>query len=232
VAANGAYFLAHVLLGGGDRPSDLAVHGALVPDLVGSGGEPWRLVSASFLHSGLWHLLPNVTALLALGPLVEQAYGHRGFLVLYVTSALGGALLSSVAWSGADVSAGASGALLGVAGAAMWHSGARAGSDPRQMEPYSPVAEPTAGLAAGPERAQRLLAWLLALLIAANLVSGLFLAGSDAWNHVGGLLCGLLVGTALHPATGGQRPRRTVGVDLAFWVCIGVLGYAGAAMVI
>ena len=35
---------------------------------IGSTGEPWRLVTAMFLHIGLWHLAFNLIAIATIGP--------------------------------------------------------------------------------------------------------------------------------------------------------------------
>src|SRR2546425_7977367 len=46
-------------------------------------GEPWRLITANYLHGGLLHLLFNCYALATLGPLIEQSFGARKFFVIY-----------------------------------------------------------------------------------------------------------------------------------------------------
>lgn len=80
-------------------------------------GEPWRLVSAAFLHAGWIHLLWNTIAGVPWCRPVERALGSAGFLVVYLASAVGASALSLL---GQDVvSAGASGALFGIVGAAL-----------------------------------------------------------------------------------------------------------------
>ena len=89
--------------------------GALEPSRVW-GGEWWRLLTAAFLHVGLLHLAWNLFFGIPLCRLVEGAIGPRRFLALYLASALG-ASAASLLGHQAAVSAGASGALFGVAGA-------------------------------------------------------------------------------------------------------------------
>jgi len=79
-------------------------------------GQYDRLVSASYLHGGLLHLLMNGFALVALGSLLEPFLGSRRFLILYMLSAFGGAL-ASAAFASDHGSVGASTALFGLLGA-------------------------------------------------------------------------------------------------------------------
>lgn len=81
------------------------------------GGESWRLITPMFLHVGLFHLLWNTYAGFGWCRPVEVALGWRRFLAIYLLSGIGGAAVSVI---GHDVvSAGASGALFGIAGAAL-----------------------------------------------------------------------------------------------------------------
>lgn len=82
--------------------------------------EPWRMLTAAFLHAGIVHLGFNMVALWFTGPFLEQALGRARFLALYLVSALGGSvavlLLTPVQnWTGGVV--GASGAVFGLFGA-------------------------------------------------------------------------------------------------------------------
>ena len=80
-------------------------------------GSWWRLLTAVFLHSGLAHLLMNMAALLCTGPTVERVYGSRRFLLLYLGAGLAGSALSLHFSAQHATAVGASGAVLGVAGA-------------------------------------------------------------------------------------------------------------------
>jgi len=78
-------------------------------------GEWWRLVTAGFLHGGLMHIAMNMWVFYDLGPQVEEIYGTRRYLVIYVLSSTGG-FLASTYWSN-SLSIGASAALFGLIGA-------------------------------------------------------------------------------------------------------------------
>lgn len=97
-------------------PATLVRFGALERGRVWSG-EPWRLLTAPFLHVGWFHLAWNVLMGVPWCRPVERAIGSARFLLVYVASALGASALSLL---GQDVvSAGASGALFGVVGATL-----------------------------------------------------------------------------------------------------------------
>lgn len=79
-------------------------------------GEWWRLFSYQFLHANTSHLLMNIFGLIWLGKYVENIFGTKRFLVIY----LGSGFLSGVAQmliSPDQLAVGASGAVMGVFGA-------------------------------------------------------------------------------------------------------------------
>ena len=78
-------------------------------------GEPWRLVSALFLHGGFGHLAGNMMCLLVWGSLTELALGTGRFLLAYFACGIL-ANLASAAAHPAVVSVGASGAIAGILG--------------------------------------------------------------------------------------------------------------------
>lgn len=53
-----------------------------------------RLLSAGFLHGDMMHLLFNMMTLYFFGPIVVQAFGSMGFLIVYIGSILLGNLFS------------------------------------------------------------------------------------------------------------------------------------------
>jgi uncharacterized protein len=76
--------------------------------------QPWRFISAVFLHGGLAHLAFNGFALALFGSILESLIGSRRFLaVFFITGIL--ANLISVNFYGSSL--GASGAIFGVIGA-------------------------------------------------------------------------------------------------------------------
>lgn len=88
-------------------------------------GQWWRLVTAGFLHAGVFHILMNSWVLLDLGSHAEQVYGTARYLVIYVLSSVFG-FMASLYWSPVT-SIGASAAACGLIGAMMAY-GYRTGS--------------------------------------------------------------------------------------------------------
>ena len=79
--------------------------------------EPWRLVSAMFLHAGIIHLAFNMWALWNVGSIAERFYGNTQFALIYLLSGLFGSLASLFFAARTAVSVGASGAIFGITGA-------------------------------------------------------------------------------------------------------------------
>jgi membrane associated rhomboid family serine protease len=85
-------------------------------------GQLWRLLTYSFLHQtggGLpWHILFNMLFLWWFGSDVEDMYGPREFLAIYLTAAVLGGIAFTVAWKLLPVQGmyciGASGAVMAV----------------------------------------------------------------------------------------------------------------------
>lgn len=66
---------------------------ALVPIAVAHGWV-WQLVTYSFLHSGLFHILFNMLTLWMFGAQLETDWGHRQFLEFYFYCVVGAALVT------------------------------------------------------------------------------------------------------------------------------------------
>ncbi|HWR36507.1 MAG TPA: rhomboid family intramembrane serine protease [Clostridia bacterium] len=93
VIINAAVFLLMALLRGlapGIYRSIL-LFGALVPDSVAHGWI-WQLVTYSFIHAGVLHLLFNMLALWMFGSQFESDWGRRQFLEFYFFCVIGAAL--------------------------------------------------------------------------------------------------------------------------------------------
>ena len=140
-----------------------------------AGGDWWRLVACAFVHIGFVHFMVNMAGLFALR-IVESFYGSGAFLLLYLMSATG-ASACSVLWHPGMVSAGASGALFGLAGALLVYFVGHRHAIPDLF--FKPVL--------------RNLILLLALL----LFLGALMDGVDNVAHLGGLATGLIAGRAL-----------------------------------
>jgi membrane associated rhomboid family serine protease len=108
-----------LILGG----SELYVRGAVSQDAI-RDGEWWRLVTSGFVHgdgrpnSVFLHLGSNMLALWILGGILEPAVGRVRFLVIYFTSLLAGSL-GALLLTPDGFTAGASGAVFGLMGAAI-----------------------------------------------------------------------------------------------------------------
>ena len=85
----------------------------LYPNLFAIPFEPWRLLTALFVHGGFIHLALNMLALWMLGQSLEPMLGRARYLALYLISGLGGsvmvAVLAPTTWT-----VGASGAIFGL----------------------------------------------------------------------------------------------------------------------
>jgi membrane associated rhomboid family serine protease len=81
-------------------------------------GDVYRLVTSAFMHYGVAHLLFNMYALWIIGPPLEKALGRLRFTALYALSALGGSVLVYLLSPLNAATAGASGAVFGLFGAA------------------------------------------------------------------------------------------------------------------
>jgi len=75
---------------------------ALTPVLVISRGYLWQLVTYSVLHAGFMHWFGNMLGLWMFGAAIENAWGTRRFLELYVIGVVGAAL-TTVALSYAHI---------------------------------------------------------------------------------------------------------------------------------
>ncbi|WP_298821460.1 rhomboid family intramembrane serine protease [Chloroflexus sp.] len=172
------YLLSCVLSGSFFQPDFpvLLALGAKVNERI-ANGEVWRLVTAIFLHANLIHIFFNGYALSVLGPETERFYGHGRFLTLYLLSGLGGSI-ASYTFSPAPA-VGASGAIFGVIGGLgiFYYLNRQALGDFGRNQVRGIVA--------------------IAFI---NLLIGFAAQGIiDNWGHLGGLVSGVLIGTALSP---------------------------------
>lgn len=90
---------------------------ALDPDQVVEHGEVWRLLTHAFLHSteDPWHIIINMLVLWWAGSNIEERYGSKEFLALYLMAALVGGITYTATMLGQHTSAvGASGAVMAV----------------------------------------------------------------------------------------------------------------------
>ncbi len=81
--------------------------------------QPYRLITAIFLHGSLVHLVVNVTALLIIGFLLEDGLGSILFGAVFLLGGLAGSLASIAANPPEMIAVGASGAILALFAAAV-----------------------------------------------------------------------------------------------------------------
>ncbi len=161
-------------------------------------GQWWRLVTAVFLHAGLFHIGMNLWCLFDLGPAVESLFSTTKFIFFYLVTGVAGFVLSFL-WSPFGVSIGASGAILGLIGvligASFHHS--RLGRDIRSQ----------------------LWRWVIYILI-----FGIFFSVDNA-AHVGGLGMGFLLGYLVPEGEPTTRASENLWNTLAL---LSVLAIAGS----
>jgi rhomboid protease GluP len=100
---------------GSFRPSTSVRVGALLGRFIDQ--EPWRVLSAVFVHFSLLHIGMNMLSLARLGSSLEPHFRSARFLLLYLLSGAFG--FACTVWMRGDMafSVGASGAIFGLLGA-------------------------------------------------------------------------------------------------------------------
>lgn len=207
-------FLMEAAWGGADDGLLLAAMGGNAPDAT-RGAEPWRALSATFLHGGLFHLMFNGMALWSVGGFLERLLGPARLLLLFTASAAAGGVASAInaeAW----LSVGASGGVWGLFCGAGWLAWRGRGLMPANV---------AAGL-----RNSTIQTLMLNILVS-------FMPRVDLWAHFGGGLAGLAVGAlgGLAPrAQGAQDARPSPGIQAAgalaailLWGSLGVAFISG-----
>lgn len=140
------------------------------------GSQPWRLLTATFLHGGLAHFALNMWALYNLGLLAELLFGAEPFLYLYLACGLSGSI-ASCWWHPTVIGVGASGAIFGIAGALL---------PALAFHPNDRLRAALRGTLAS-----------IGFFVVANLYLGFKVQHVDNAAHLGGLIAGLALGFAL-----------------------------------
>ena len=171
-------------------------------------GEVWRLFTSTLIHLNLMHIAMNMIALVQVGRALEPRWGGARVIAAYAATGVL-ASVASVLWyaaGGAEVppmSAGASGAICGLVGAAA-------------------VSFHRIGTPAGRRQRDRMLVWA-AIVIATG-----FFIGADNAAHIGGLVAGLAMGFIVERV--GFRGRTGRLADVVAIVVF--LALAGAAFAV
>jgi membrane associated rhomboid family serine protease len=147
-------------------------------------GDWYRLVSSGFVHYGLLHIGFNMLLLYQVGLILEPALGRFRFVALYFAALLAGSF-GALLLSPTVLSAGASGAVFGLFGAA------------------------AVGLR---QRGVKVMQTGIGTLLVINLILTFAIPGISVGAHLGGLVGGAVTGWfMLHPA----RRSKLAGAGVA-----------------
>jgi membrane associated rhomboid family serine protease len=170
IAINVIAFLAETAagapLGGGSGGGTIWIHGVLFGPLVSQNHEYWRLLTAGFLHAGLFHILVNMLSLYWVGMVLEPAVGRVNFAAIYFASLLAGSF-GALLFQPDIPTVGASGAIFGIFGALIvvaYHRGI-------------PIWQSGLGF-----------------VLVLNLLFSVTFSGISIGGHLGGLAAGLICG--------------------------------------
>lgn len=157
--------------------------------ILGAGGiaghlgfvQPWRLLSANFVHLNLLHLGMNMYALLSFGKMFEERYRGARLVLVYAFTGVCGFSLSSL-WYGpfGPSTAGASASLFGLIGVEIAVLALR--RDPAAKETFFQYL---------------FMAVALAVIMPVN-----------NFAHLGGFIGGLFAGAGLNRLKPSDAPRR------------------------
>jgi membrane associated rhomboid family serine protease len=146
--------------------------------------EPWRMITAAFVHANLLHIALNMYTLWIFGIVLEPMLGRVRYATLFVISAIAGSVGVYLLDSPAQGVVGASGAIFGMMAALL-------------------IIQRHIG---GPIRQ-------LLVLVGINLVISFLPGFGIAWQaHVGGLVGGAIVGLIYMQTR--QRSRRPLQIIL------------------
>jgi len=170
-------------------------------------GQWWRLVTSMFVHFGIVHIGLNMWCLWNLGRAAEQLMGRASYLLAYFVSGIFSSI-AGVYWHPMGASAGASGAIFGMAGVLVSYVYLK--KTPSHIKINSKMLGS------------------LGTFIAYNLAFGVLPGISNA-AHIGGLGMGLVVGAVLPAAGASEAARRTRVSLVAIFSAIALVGSAIAA---
>jgi rhomboid protease GluP len=129
------------------------------------------VVSANYLHGGIFHLIFNLMALKQIAPLVSNEYGTSRMFTIYTFGGVIGYTISYFA--GVPFTIGASAAVCSLIGALLYYGKSRGG-------------------AYGSSVYREVSGWVVSLF-----VFGLIFPGINNWGHGGGIIGGIVVGAII-----------------------------------
>jgi membrane associated rhomboid family serine protease/Flp pilus assembly protein TadD len=168
-------------------------------------GDWWRLLTSCFVHIGIIHIAFNMWCLWSLGGLAERLYGRYTFACVYLLCGISGSL-GSLWWHRTPtLSAGASGAIFGIAGAV--------------------IASIKLGEFSSGVMAQGTMRSLIAF-VGYNVVFGAISGGTDNACHFGGLAAGLVLGALIAKVAPEPRLMPRLGILVLVAALLAGGGYA------
>ena len=175
--------------------------GANISDFV-KMGEVYRIITCTFIHAGIIHLLCNMYSLYIIGSQLETFIGKARFIFVYIISAISGSLMSLIFTAGASV--GASGAIFGLLGSLLYfgyHYRIYLGSVLKNQ---------------------------IIPIIILNILLGFMLPGVDNAAHIGGLIGGYLATVSVGIKNKSNRNEMINGIIvlviyIAFLVYMGII---------
>jgi membrane associated rhomboid family serine protease len=209
IGLNVAVYIAELATGGGVNGTGSVIYekGVLIAgraldsngNVIGVGeGDWWRLITATFLHYGPFHLILNMLALYWFGTLLERRIGSGKYLLLYIVSGLAGSA-GALLLDPTVPTVGASGAIFGILGA---------GLVLEQQRDYV-----FGGSALG--------------IIVINLVLTFSISSISIGGHIGGLLGGAIATLGLSRFGRGHAAYgRAGGLGVATIVAVGIASMA------
>jgi membrane associated rhomboid family serine protease len=209
IGLNVAVYIAELATGGGVNGTGSVIYekGVLIAgraldsngNVIGVGeGDWWRLITATFLHYGPFHLILNMLALYWFGTLLERRIGSGKYLLLYIVSGLAGSA-GALLLDPTVPTVGASGAIFGILGA---------GLVLEQQRDYV-----FGGSALG--------------IIVINLVLTFSISSISIGGHLGGLLGGAIATLGLSRFGRGHAAYgRAGGLGVATIVAVGIASMA------
>ena len=173
--------------------------GANISDFV-KMGEVYRIITCTFIHAGIIHLLCNMYSLYIIGSQLETFIGKARFIFVYIISAISGSLMSLIFTAGASV--GASGAIFGLLGSLLYfgyHYRIYLGSVLKNQ---------------------------IIPIIILNILLGFMLPGVDNAAHIGGLIGGYLATVSVGIKNKSNRNEMINGI-IVLVIYIAFLVYMG-----
>lgn len=176
VALNVVVFIFVEITGSSLDTQHMIQWGASYPLLI-QQGEFYRLFTCMFLHFGINHLINNMLLLFFIGDYLERILGKVRYLIIYLAGGLSASIISclhSIKTGENVAAAGASGAIFAAVGGLIYILIRNKG----QLDGLS---------------LQRVF-----IMAALSLYVGFTSSGVDNYAHVGGIVCGFLLGILVY----------------------------------